>query len=256
MTLYNLRVKRRIDLKRKIHNQPKEKFGWMKKINIFKYLSLLLFFLIVLSIPSVVKKLIKINTIECFSQLGDCPTDLNSKLTASKDYDFYIVKKYLSDVLDKDIQVSSYLIQYKIPSTVKVDLTLKNPKYAMKNQDLIHLIDKDGVVINIVTESKLSALSSNAVLNLGDKVDNKTKFALDVFQKIVFLYPIDSGIIENNELKINMSGVLLRIPLEGEVDHLVGSTRLIFSRLNGGQNGIKMEDIKEIDLRFANPVIR
>jgi len=40
------------------------------------------------------------------------------------------------------------------------------------------------------------------------------------------------------------------------VDSLVGGLRLIFSRLNDGSQGIRMEDIKEIDLRFKNPVLR
>ncbi len=48
----------------------------------------------------------------------------------------------------------------------------------------------------------------------------------------------------------------MHFPLEGDIDTLVGSLRLIFSRLNDEGEGIRMEDIREIDLRFNNAVLR
>ena len=50
--------------------------------------------------------------------------------------------------------------------------------------------------------------------------------------------------------------ILVRFSLEGDIDVLAGSLRLIFSRLNDETTGIRMGDVSEIDLRFKNPVIR
>ena len=83
-----------------------------KKINIFKILSIILIILFIISVPTVIKKLIKITKIECSSQFGTC-----TKNYQLGDYNF--VKKQIEVDLNHDIQVSSYLIQYKIPRTIK-----------------------------------------------------------------------------------------------------------------------------------------
>lgn len=244
-------MKRRVDLKKRIHRQPKVKFAWLKNINIFMYLSVFLIILFVVSIPAVIKRLIRIDKIECNSQFGPCTR--NYQLG---DYSF--VKKQIESDLSKDIVVSSYLIQYKIPSTIKIDLSLKKPKYAIKNlENIYYLIDKEGVVLEISNQSDLPNLVSDTNYVLGQKISESNQFALKLLEKIRIVNTVGGAEIKNNVFEVRIeNGILIKFPLEGDVDYLVGSMRLIFSRLNGGTNGIKMEDIKEIDLRFANPVIR
>lgn len=240
------------------HKFKNEKINFLPKINIFKYLSIFLIVLFILSIPTVIKRLIKINKIECNSQFGPC-----TKQFQLGDYKF--VKDQIEKDLKQSVQVSSYLIQYKIPSTVKIDLVLKKPKFAIKNSNGNYfLIDKDGFVVETTQESNLpTLLNNNTTYKVGDSVLDKDMFALKIIEKISLLYSVQTGIVEKNALKIKLNeGVLLYFPLEGDVDVLVGSLRLIFSRLNEGTQGIKMEDtvtisdVKEIDLRFANPIIR
>lgn len=252
------RQNRRLRVK-KLHRLPRSRFEWLKNknINIFKYLSILLIASFIISIPTVIKKLIKINKIECQTQYGNCDKVIDGVLNVVGNYKD--VKKMLEQRLSNDIQIKSYLIQYKIPSTIKIDLSLKKSKYAIKNQNNNYfLISSDGLVFQIASESSLPTLTTNdSNFKIGDKIADIYGFALAIIEKTSLLYPIQSAVLENNELKVMSNDrILVRFPLEGDVDVLVGSLRLIFSRLNEGDQGIRMEDVHEVDLRFKNPVLR
>ena len=207
--------------------------------------------------PYVILKLIKINKIECFSQYGDCGGVLDSKLSVVGSYKD--TKENIEQILKHNIKVKSYVMQYKIPGTLKIEIDLKKPKFAIKNKDSkYYLIDEDKLILEISSESNLPCLVSNDFnQNIGDKVGDVEIFALEIIEKVAWLYSVKTGVIENNELKIILKeGVVVHFPLEGDIDTLVGSLRLIFSRLNDEGEGIRMEDIKEIDLRFNNAVLR
>ena len=78
-----------------------------------------------------------------------------------------------------------------------------------------------------------------------------------MLEKINFLYSINESIIENDYIKVKIKNYPQTLfSAEGDVDFLVGSIRLIFSRLNDEAEGIRMNEIREIDLRYKNPVLR
>jgi len=210
-----------------------------------------------LSTPYVVLKLIKINKIECISQYGDCNGVLDNNLSVVGSYKD--TKENIEQILKHNIKVKSYVMQYKIPSTLEIEIDLKKPKFAIKNKDSrYYLIDEDKLILEISNESNLPVLvSSDFNKNIGDEVDDIHLFALKIIEKNAWLYSVKTGVLENNELKITLKeGVIVHFPLEGDIDELIGSLRLIFSRLNDEGEGIRMEDIREIDLRFNNAVLR
>ena len=209
------------------------------------------------SAPYVVLKLIKINKIECISQYGDCNGVLDNNLSVVGSYKD--TKENIEQILKHNIKVKSYVMQYKIPSTLEIEIDLKKPKFAIKNKDSrYYLIDEDKLILEISNESNLPVLvSSDFNKNIGDEVDDIHLFALKIIEKNAWLYSVKTGVLENNELKITLKeGVIVHFPLEGDIDELIGSLRLIFSRLNDEGEGIRMEDIREIDLRFNNAVLR
>lgn len=227
-----------------------------QKFNIFKALSILLIIIFVILIPTIIKKLIKIEKIECESQYGKCDEVIANSLQLTGNY--RDTKKTIKQRLEKDILVNSYLIQYQIPNKLKIDINLKKPRYAIFNGSKYFLIDKDGLIIEESSEANLPTLNKeNVNLIIGEKIEEKDKFALSIISGLAYLYSINSGNIINNELRIvNNEGIIIRFPLEGDKDVLLGSLRLIFSRLNDETKGIRIEDTKEIDLRFKNPVLR
>lgn len=233
------------------------KYKRKQRFNIYKILSIILIIFFIFLTPIIIQKLIKVNKIECRSQFGECSEDLGYKINVANDYK--TTKKRIEQQVKSDIQINNYLIQYKIPSTIKIDLSLKKPRFIIKDQsNKLYLIDKVGLIIGLTNESNLPTLvNSNVIYKIADNISSGDKFALEILEKVVWLYSIREGVIEREQLKIKLEkGILVRFPLEGDVDVLVGSLRLIFSRLNDTTNGIRIEDISEIDLRFKNALLR
>ena len=242
----------------RIHKFPVKITDRLKKFNVFKILSIILIVVFILSIPTIIQKLVKVQKITCVSQYGDCPAFLTFLNYEGKDYK--AVKSQINTILEQNILINSFLIQYKIPGTLQIEVNLKKPKFAIKNlQGSTFLVDTDGLIVEMTKESDLPTLQKNesSEYKVGDTVTDKDKFSLSLFEGVNHLYSIKLGIQEKNELKVtNSEGIIIRFPLEGDKDVLLGSLRLIFSRLNDSSEGIRMEDVNEIDLRFKNPVIR
>ncbi len=226
------------------------KYKRKQNFNIFKVLSIVLIIIFIILIPTIIQKLIKINKIECSLEFQKCPYISNGN--------YRDTKKQIEQQFKNDIQINNYLIQYKIPNTIKIDINLKKPKYAIFNGSKYFLIDKDGLIIEESSETNLPTLNKeNVNLVIGEKIGEKDKFALSIINGLAYLYSINSGNIINDELKVTSSeGIIIRFPLEGDKDVLLGSLRLIFSRLNDETKGIRIEDTKEIDLRFKNALLR
>lgn len=222
-----------------------------KKINIFKILSILLIAIFIVSIPFFVQKLIKITKIECKTQIGNCEQQFNLG-------SYFTIKKQIERQLDKDIKVNNYTIQYKIPSTVRIDINIKTPIYSIKDTALnYYLIDKNGLVLDIKDKSNLVTLKGNFSYKIGDMISDRDIKLLKIIEKVKWLYLVKEGEYVNNYLQIRLpEGANVYFPDDGDTDTLVGSLRLIFSRLNDGSEGIRMENVHEIDLRYKNTIIR
>ena len=203
----------------------------------------------------IIQKLIKITKIECVSQYGNCEV-LGDRLQVTGNYKN--TKKQIEQILKQNIQVNSYLIQYKIPDTLKIEISLKKPKYAIFYGQKYYLLDKNGLILSEAIETNLPSLVVNNYQNIiGNNISDKELFSLKIIEKVAWLYSVKVGFLENNELLITLKeGVLVHFPLEGDIDILVGSLRLVFSRLNDGSQGIRISDIREIDLRYKNIVLR
>lgn len=227
-----------------------------KKFNIFKTLSVILILVFILSLSFIVQRLIKIKKIECVSQFGNCDEVTGNRLQVIGN--LTNSKKHIKQILDQDIQINNYLIQYKIPSTLKVELNIKKPKYAILNNQKYFLLDKDGLILSEAGETNLPTLVVSSFDNkIGDVVSNTQLFSLKLIEKVAWLYSVKTGYFVDGELKITLKEeVSVHFPIEGDVDTLVGSLRLVFSRLNDDGEGIRMEDIREIDLRFKQPILR
>ena len=241
-----------------------------KKIDIFKILSILLIIIFLIFMPLVIQKSIKIHKIECRTQFGQCPDQIISnfqflvpnqiKSTTSLSKSKFLIKK----ILEQNIQVNNYLLQYKIPDTIKIEINIKKPRYAIYDGQKYFSLDKNGLILSETLETNLPTLVVNNYQNqIGSKISDTELFSLKIIEKVAWLYSVKVGSLENNlpaqagELLITLKeGVLVHFPLEGDIDTLVGSLRLIFSRLNDGHEGIKMSDIGEIDLRFQSAILR
>lgn len=203
--------------------------------------SLLLF---VVFLPS---RLIKVSSVECATQYGACPSDMQFSIFnfhREAGYSFSNLsktKKEIAKILDNNLLISSYSTQYAFPDKIKVNILLKKPRFAIfdKTSSKYLLLGNDGIVLTEATETSLpTVIQEGGEPNL---------FALSLMEGIFAMYQVNRGEIVNNSLVVELpSGVGVIFPLEGDKDLLLGSLRLIYSKV----------DDKEIDLRFDAPVLR
>lgn len=210
--------------------------------------------------PHFIKKLIIIKNINCTSQYGECPQAISDSISYTVDWDLRSAKKEINKNLRENFLIQDYLIQYKIPSTLEIDIVIKKPKYAvkLKNSNTFFLLDKEGVVLEQSSETNLPyVVVDNFNVSFGEQVSDNLLFANQIAFEFNWLYSVSRVEIKNEGLYAKLKeGVVVIFPLQGEVDSLIGAIRLIYSRLNEDNKGIRMENVREIDLRFKNPVLR
>lgn len=202
---------------------------------------------------------IKIKSISCQSQYGPCSNDLNQKLDSYKGKSLREVKKGITRALKNDSTISQFSFQLKFPATLKIDLIEDKALFALvkAGESNFFLVNKDGTVIKIVTETNLPRVILEATPpNVGEKLSSENIFALKIVYDLWSLYQIKEGAISQNFLTImHTTGIKVIFPLEGDKDLLIGSLQLILSRLNAGIKDSKI-NVSIIDLRFKNPVLK
>ena len=204
--------------------------------------------------------LAKIKKIECYTQYGICSTELINNLDNSLGKTLSLAKNEIDLELAKDNLIEDSSFRFKLPDILRVDLILIKPKYAVfsKAVNKYALVNEWGTVLEISDNSNLPKVTiSDNFSNVGETLSSDKHFALEIIYSLNFLYQIKEGEIEEKHLIVRMSdGVNVIFPLEGEEDILLGSMKLILSRLNQSQNTLKIGKVKEIDLRYKNPILR
>lgn len=211
--------------------------------------------LIFIGIPS----LIKVRKILCSSQFGPCKEDLTNQLAKVQGQSLKDARKNLNSLLANDISISKFSIWYKCPDILTVNIIEKKPKFAIKSSqiDKYVLVDKDGLATKIADSTNLPFIEiDEKPPNVGEKIKIDSLFALNVLYDIFVSYNVKVGKIKDSSLIIEIEPNLSVIfPLEGDREVLVGSLVTILDRLKEAEKESKIE-VREIDLRFKNPVIR
>ncbi|KKR26876.1 MAG: hypothetical protein UT58_C0004G0019 [Microgenomates group bacterium GW2011_GWC1_39_7b] len=186
--------------------------------------------------------------IDCKSQFGECPDEVNFKLKPLNSRTLFYVKKNTSKILKADALVSSFSTQYKFPDILEINLIVKKPLFAIKDilTGRIFLIDKDG---NILTEAGTTSLP--IIVQEGREPN---LIALNLILGVYQMYQVLYGTIANDALVVDMPvGLRVIFPLYGDPEVLLGSLRLIYSKI---ETSDQEEKFSEIDLRFKNAVLR
>lgn len=199
-----------------------------------------------------IPKFIKIRKVVCDDCTKSIQFDLQ-KLTNKKD-----IEKYLKN----NLYVKNYEIRYQIPDIYKIEIQINSPKYAIYNNSItkFYLIDKNGMVIDVVSSTSLPSISITKIdLKNGEKISDQYLFILKILERVNYLYSVKTAILDDNKEFVTFNlpdGIKVFFPTSGDIDYLVGSLRIIYSRLNQEEKDSKINNIREIDLRFKNPVIR
>lgn len=227
-----------------------------------KIVKSIIWVLIALGVVSLVflpPRLVKINKLSCQSQIGACDNFLTHELSPVIGKSIYSSEKEVKKILSSEVLVQNYTVQFNLPATLKVDLILRKPVYALKSSTgSFVLIDAEGFVIAKVGNTNLPFVQIGDNLpNPGDKLDDRLNFALGLSKDMSFLYPGTAATIVNESLEVKLSeGPTVIFPLDGDRELLVGSARFVISKLMTGQENLRIDNIAQIDLRFKNPVLR
>lgn len=239
-------------MRQRKHRFPQNKLKFISGVNLFKIFSIVLIVLYIYLSPTFIKKMIRITKIEYCDQFNNCTT----RSVSSK---YFYAKKQVEEELKQDAKIKDYLIQYRIPSSLKIETVIKTPKYGLKDSlSNLLLISSDGIAIETSDETELPTLTNkNSSYKIGDKIADNDFFALKILERVNKINRIYGSEINNGSLEVKVdNGIQVIFPIEGDIDVLAGSLKLIFSRLNDETVGTKMVNVHQIDLRFNNPVIR
>jgi len=223
-----------------------------------KYGKIFLFLGLILLLASpffVLPRVVKIGRIDCQSQFGPCSRTLKEKIESlsQEKKTFLETKKELTAVLGEEIIVDDFSLQFKLPDKLKINVLERKPRFAVQNQTgAIALIDGEGYSIAVEDSTALPRLIiADALPNVGERVTEKTLFALELLEDLFSLYQVETGRMGADSLVIELSGgPRVIFPLEGNRQALIGSLRIILAKLNS-ESGVST-----IDLRFRNPVIK
>lgn len=208
-------------------------------------------------------RLIKIKNIICQNQFGAC-SDYLVKKFPPKGLTLPDSKNSLRRELSLDLRVIKYSIKLKLPDTLVVNLIERKPiiAWSFKDGNFVS-VDKDGF---IVSETQTTGLP---IITTDEKIDYKKvgylpkemKFATYLTEDFSSIYGKTNAIYYKDRLEVvSQNNVKIIFPLEGDRDLIIGSARLILSRLNSLEEAYRIKDegfsVISIDIRFKNPVIK
>ncbi|KKT32237.1 MAG: hypothetical protein UW20_C0020G0007 [Candidatus Woesebacteria bacterium GW2011_GWB1_44_11] len=163
--------------------------------------------------------------IDCKSQYGDCPEQISGKLNVFNGKSLFSAKRGVKKALSSELLISDYSLQYKIPNILRV---------------------QDSALPVITLEEELP--------DTGQSISQVNLFALDLAVGTYQMYQIRESEVRDGSLLVELPGQIRVIfPLEGDSEILLGSLRLIYSKLREDGN---LAGYSQIDLRYRNPVLR
>jgi hypothetical protein len=200
--------------------------------------------------------LIKVR-VDCRSQYGACPQQILGKIDQFNGKSLSAAKSGIGRILKGEYQISDFSLQFKLPNTLHAELLIKKADLAFGNSVAgpLVLVDKEGMAIAIAGSSALPLIIVTGDLpKIGQNIGAENLFAHDLAQGIFQMYQIRNFAIQNGSLLVELPGqIRVILPLDGDTDILLGSLRLIYSKIQADGNPL---GYSQIDLRFKNPVLR
>jgi hypothetical protein len=212
----------------------------MKKIVLI--VSSVLVVLIVILLPFLIKVQIR-----CVSQNGVCPDEVNAKLETLNSKSLFVVQKGIEKDFKTSPMVLEFSTQFKLPNILLVNVIATKALFAIKDRTTgkIYLVSKDGYILTETQKTDLPMVEQDGI--------TPNLFALNIVLGVYQMYQVGYGSIVNDTLVVDMKdGFKVIFPLEGDKQVLLGSLRLIYSKIQTSNPN----NYKQVDLRFKNPVLR
>lgn len=223
----------------------------MKKIIYISILIVLALFLILSQF------LIKVR-ISCSTQYGECPREITDSLVGINGKNISRAKSEIKRILSSNFLTTKYTVQFKLPNTLKVYLSIRKPRFALRGNtlDIISLVDGEGMILATNNGTSLPTVTiQTEIPKVGEKVSSTNFTALTLIEGLNKMYQITAGVVQNDTLLVDLPAhVRVIFPLvDADSELLLGSLRLIYSNIQDAENKTLYN---EIDMRYKNPVLR
>jgi hypothetical protein len=97
------------------------------------------------------------------------------------------------------------------------------------------------------------AITPEPLKKVGESISTRDLFALNLILGVNEMYQVLYGTITNDALVVDIPpSVRVIFPLEGDSEILLGSLRLVYTKVTTSYLGI----YSQIDMRYKNPVLR
>lgn len=201
----------------------------------------------------------KINKVYCSNQFGKCSPEITERLSSLENLTYKNLDNQIKSFLDGNSLVEEYSYFFVPPATLKVNLIERVGLVAIatENNSVKKIVDEN---LNIIFETEDTQLPIIFVEE--DEVLSKetTKFAVELMVQLARYYSVKEAILAEN-LKIVYDGSTeIIFPSEGDVDVLLGTLEIMLFQLNqrliDSKISLRAQDVKMIDLRNKNPIIK
>ncbi len=223
----------------------------MKKII---YLSIL----VVLGLSLILSQFLIRVRISCSTQFGECPREITDSLVKTNGKSVFQAKREIKKTLNSNFLTTKYTVQFKLPNTLKIDLSIRRPNFALKGTapDTFALVDREGVVLAVNNGTSLPTVTiQSEIPKVGEQVSPISLTALTLIEGLNKMYQITTGVVQNDTLLVDLPAqVRVIFPLvDVDTELLLGSLRLIYSNIQDAESKTLYN---EIDMRYVNPVLR
>lgn len=172
-------------------------------------------------------------------------------------------RKQITRILTNTETIETFSVRISSPTSYRIDVIEKSATFAVENKEYgtFAIIDETGVVMELVEHSVLpSVVTEDTLPNIGERVSDETLFGVNLARRLRPQYEMATFYFKGRHLEVQeIDDFTVLFPVQGDVDVLLGSLTLILSRLKQSQEEFRIENnqtIRQIDLRFKNPVLR
>lgn len=159
----------------------------------------------------------------------------------------------LSEKLNAQERVIEYKLTYTFPNHIHVDSIERQPAVAMRvlGSDTATLFEADGRVIGNGDGNGLPVIEFQEKIVYGPE---SLSFLVQLIHSLDRAFGLNTAAVVNGGLVVRIpEGNTFIYPLEGDIDLLLGATRLVLGELNRVSENSTM---KTIDFRYKNPVLK
>lgn len=159
----------------------------------------------------------------------------------------------LAGKLNAQDRIIEYKLTYTFPNHIHVDIIERQPAVAMRvlGADTSTLFEASGRVIGNGDGNGLPIIEFQEKIVYGPE---SLSFLVQLIHSLDRAFGLHTAAVVNGGLEVRIpEGNTFIYPLEGDIDLLLGATRLVLGELNRVSENSTM---KTIDFRYKNPVLK